>query len=205
MKGLCAVISGGSFSPLDGIENADFIIVCDRGYDYARKNNIDFDLFVGDFDSCSEKPRDSSKILSLPKEKDDTDTMAAIRHALSLGFSEIVLYCALGGRLDHTYANLQSAAFAAERGAKVYIHSDECEVYVINGGCLEVPLKRGFSLSVFSLSDSCEGVYETGVKYPLSDAVVKNTFPIGVSNEWTEDTAKISVRRGILAVILSEK
>ena len=45
---------------------------------------------------------------------------------------------------------------------------------------------------------------KTGVKYPLHGALVTNSFPIGVSNEW-EDTAHISCGAGILLVINAKK
>ena len=35
MKGLCAIISGGEYSPMDDIKAAEYIIACDRGYSYA--------------------------------------------------------------------------------------------------------------------------------------------------------------------------
>ena len=51
MKQFCAIISGGQEDTLCGIEAADFIIACDRGYVYARNACIRPDLLVGDFDS----------------------------------------------------------------------------------------------------------------------------------------------------------
>ena len=52
MSKLCSIISGGDFSSLDDIEKSDFIIACDKGYEYAIRSNIKPDLTVGDFDSC---------------------------------------------------------------------------------------------------------------------------------------------------------
>ena len=42
------------------------------------------------------------------------------------------------------------------------------------------------------------------MKYPLEGAVLTNTFALGVSNEFTEDIAEISVESGILIVVLSD-
>ena len=97
MKQLCAIISGGQEDTLCGIEAADFIIACDRGYVYARNAGIRPDLLVGDFDSYRGALPADVPVLDLPVEKDDTDTMAAVRWAVSEGFAEIRLYCALGG------------------------------------------------------------------------------------------------------------
>ena len=81
MSGLCAIISGGDFSPLDGIDEADFVIACDRGFEYAQRGGIKPNLLLGDFDSYSGALPEDTEILLLPVEKDDTDTMSAIRQS----------------------------------------------------------------------------------------------------------------------------
>ena len=116
MKKPWAIVSGGRFSPLADIEKCGYIIACDRGYEYLHEAGLRPDLLVGDFDSYTGPlPRDVPR-LDLPVEKDDTDTMAAIRHAVTVGCGEIWLYCAMGGRLDHLLGNLQAAAFAVKHG-----------------------------------------------------------------------------------------
>ena len=97
MKGLCAIISGGEYSPMDDIKAAEYIIACDRGYSYAKRSGIVPDLLLGDFDSYTGKLPEGAAVERLPREKDDTDTMHAVRRALELGFTRISLYCALGG------------------------------------------------------------------------------------------------------------
>ena len=203
MNKICAVISGGEYSGLNGIEKADYVIACDKGYEYAIKNDITPDILVGDFDSYSGVIPDNIPVLDLPVEKDDTDTLAALRHALSLGYGEIVIYCALGGRTDHMLANIQAAAFAVKNGATVHILGTKTEITVLSGSKIIIPQKAGHSLSVFSITDKSDGVTISGVKYPLTNAEISNTFPIGVSNEWIGN-AEISVKNGILAIVISK-
>ena len=143
-------------------------------------------------------------VLDLPVEKDDTDTMAAVRWAVSEGFAEIRLYCALGGRLDHLLGNIQSLSFACRHGAKASLYGREARLHLISNGAIALPPCEGYSLSVLALTDRVENVCITGVKYPLHGALVTNSFPIGVSNEW-EDTAHISCGAGILLVINAKK
>lgn len=112
MEDFCAIISGGAFSPLENIEKAAFVIACDQGLAYAQRCKVKPDLLVGDFDSYQGKIPDGVPRLELPAEKDDTDTMAAVRCAVDEGWKRIALYCAFGGRLDHLLGNLQAAAFA---------------------------------------------------------------------------------------------
>lgn len=204
MRKLCAIISGGEADDLAGIRDADFIIACDRGYAYAKKAAIRPDLLVGDFDSYRGELDKTVPVLDLPVEKDDTDTMAAVRWAVSEGFSEIRLYCALGGRLDHLMGNLQALGFACERGVKASLLGNDARIFLLKNDSITLPPLPGYSLSVLALSDRVENVCISGVKYPLQGARVTNTFPIGISNEW-EDAAKISCTDGILLVINAKK
>ena len=84
---ICGIVSGGDKAPLDGIEECGLVIACDRGYTHLCEEGIEADLFVGDFDSCDEVTLDNIPRLELEKEKDDTDTLAAIRFALGQGIT----------------------------------------------------------------------------------------------------------------------
>ena len=203
MSKRCLIISGGEFAPFAPPEEDCFVIACDRGYEYALRCGLRPDLVVSDFDSYSGAVESGIPIQHLPTEKDDTDTMSALRRALAEGCTEITLVCALGGRLDHLLANLQSAVFAAVRGARVRILSADTEILTLREGTLRLPRREGWSLSVFSAGEVCRGVTIRGGKYPLEDAELRWDFPLGVSNEWAAEAAEISVREGTLLIVLS--
>ena len=74
------------FSPKDS-----FVICADAGYETAVKYGITPDLIVGDFDSVKTLPQKSAKVLTLPVEKDVTDTMFAVMKGLTMGFRSFVL------------------------------------------------------------------------------------------------------------------
>ena len=141
MSKICAIISGGEYAPLSEIEKADFLICCDKGYAYARQNSLTPDLLIGDFDSYQTPLPDDIPTVTLPHEKDDTDTLYAVRTALKANFAEIWFYCALGGRLDHTYANLQTAAFAAAEGVKVFYKTKQKSISYITLQSRSLPKK----------------------------------------------------------------
>ena len=180
----------------------DLVIAADSGINHLEKFGAPPDIAVGDFDSLGFVP-DCGEVIRHPVMKDDTDTMAAIRHAVTVGCVEIWLYCAMGGRLDHLLGNLQAAAFAVKHGVWVRIIDRETEIRVFTGGCITVPEREGWSLSVLALSDRCTGVSIHGTKYELENVTVENSFPIGVSNQWQGD-AEISVAAGVLAVMESK-
>ena len=204
MKTSCMIISGGTFTPLPQPDENTFVIACDRGYTYARRCGIRPDLLVSDFDSYDGPVDPEIPLQRFPSEKDDTDTMIAIRAALERGFREAVLYCALGGRLDHTLANLQSLAFALSHGLRLRIVSEDTEVLLLQNGTLSLSRREGFALSVFAFSERCRGVSLHGTKYTLTDAELENSFPLGVSNEWAEDAATVSITDGTLLIVLSK-
>lgn len=202
----CLIISGGEFSPIPADKHFDYIIACDLGILYAQKLNRKPDLIVGDFDSLSSPiPPEYADIpiQTFPVEKDDSDTMLAIRIALKKGYKKISIICALGGRLDHTFANLQALGFIASHGAIGELYAEDTYVLTHTDGTVTLPKREGFSLSLFACSNTCEDITITGSAYDVSHVNIENTFPIGLSNYWKQDAITISMKKGILFIMLS--
>ena len=180
-----------------------FIICADRGFEHAKKLGLTPNLIVGDFDSLGYSPDAECEILTFKPEKDDTDLMIAIKQAIKHGFKEIDIYAALGGRLDHTYASIQTLNYALEHGAKARLISQTETVELFSAGDHSIDQKVGYTLSLFSFSDEVRGLCINGAKYSVHDITIDNTFPIGVSNEITDNKAMISFKCGKLLVIQS--
>ena len=204
MKKRCLIISGGEFHPISVPGGECFVIACDRGYDYALRCGIRPDLVVSDFDSGSAQVEEDIPVNRFKSEKDDTDTMIAIRYACEHGFEEAWIVCALGGRLDHLLANLQSAVFAQLRGLQVRISSPDTEILTLAASSVTLPKREGWSLSVFAANDQCRGVSILGAKYELHEVELTNGFPLGVSNEWKDGPVTVSVKEGILVIVSSK-
>lgn len=204
MKESCLILSGGEFCPLpEAPDPRAFVIACDRGYEYAERLGLRPDLIVGDFDSAP-PPATDAPVRRLPTRKDDTDTMYAARCALEAGYRDVAVCCAFGGRLDHTLANLQTAAWLVSRGGRVRLCGADADALAFAGGTERFPRREGWSLSVFALSDRCAGVSIRGTKFTCEDAELSSAFPLGVSNVWASAEAEIAVRSGILLVMQSK-
>lgn len=204
MNDCCLIISGGSICELpEELRAARYIIACDRGWQYAERLGLTPDLIVGDFDSAP-LPETNTPIERVPTRKDDTDTMLAARRALEAGWRNIAICCAFGGRLDHTMANLQTAAYIVAHGATARVVGVNADALAFSGASVRFPRRDGWSLSVFALSDCCEGVSVRGTKYECEDVTLTNVFPLGVSNTWRSNEAEIAVKRGILLVLQSK-
>ncbi len=181
----------------------DFILCADNGYTHAVNAGITPDLVIGDFDSINSDKVPENLRLRVPAEKDDTDTMLCIRYALKKGAKECLLLGGMGGRFDHTVSNLQALAFAHSQGMQIIMCDEFDSAFFLEGEELKLKKQEGFALSLFAYSAQCTGVTITGVKYPLKDAELTNSFPLGVSNEFIDEEAHISVKTGLLLVILS--
>lgn len=199
----CFIFAAGTFYGLRERpgDPGDVVIAADAGYRICLEEHITPDLLLGDFDSM-EAPAGFARVRRLPVEKDDTDTLAALRVGLEQGCTDFLIYGGTGGkRLDHTLANLQSLLFLRRRGARGFLFDDDFLWTVIENEAVTVQKTAEWGLlSVFCLGDRAEGVDETGVQYPLQNAVLTPDFPLGVSNHILEPAARVAVQRGALAV-----
>lgn len=181
----------------------DLIICADGGLEILRKYGITPHVIMGDFDSLGYIPKgDNVKVF--PKEKDDSDTGIAIKYGFERGYEKFVIYGGLGGRFDHTIANIQLLSFIAEKGGKGFLVGDKTYMTVIKNGDAEL-FGKGY-ISVFSLSDKSEGVTLKGLKYTLENSTLSNSFPLGLSNEFVNEKAPalIRVQSGMLLVVVNE-
>ena len=177
-----------------------FVIAADKGYQHLRQKGITPDLVIGDFDSLGYVP-DAPDLFRYPVEKDDSDMMLALREGLRRGIRSFLLYGGIGGRLDHTIANIQSLAFLLSEHADGLLYGDGTAAMLVRNGCVHFPANTKGYVSVFSFGEHALGVTETGLYYPAKDIEVANSFPIGLSNRFTGKQSSISVRDGCLLVI----
>lgn len=201
---MTAIIFAGSeihdYSFID--TKADLVICADRGIIHAEKLGITPDIITGDFDSyIGEIPKYKEIFRSVP-EKDDTDTMLALKIALERNVTDIRLYGATGGRFDHTYANIQALIYAHEHGCKMTIY-DEHNIITVQGAGTEIyPKYKNWYFSVFSLTEKLHVKKMTSVKYSVEDYIFTQDFPLGISNEIT-DTAIITIEKGLALIVRS--
>jgi len=202
------IIAGGEYSLVTSLNEYDYIIACDKGVLYAKEMNLIPNLIMGDFDSFEGNIKDLYQDVPVevhPVVKDDTDTMLAIKHALSHGYKNITIACALGLRMDHTISNLQSLHFIAKSGGVgEIISSTEHLITIGPNASLVVSRKENRSLSVYSLTDKSKKVCISGATYSVSDITLKNSFPLGHGNSIADREAKISVGDGILLIVESK-
>ena len=220
---------GFPFAPDEG----DMVIAADAGYRNCRAAGVRPDLIVGDFDSMhingvrgetgpvrdidiyadaeraeylrhlEKRELDGIPVCVIDPVKNDPDLLACARIGLEKGFRRFVFLGATGQRMDHSIANLGILGFLSQMGAKGFLYGESQIVTAITDEKAVFPEEMEGYLSVLPLSDRAEGVTESGLKYILHDAVLYNTIPTGLSNEFVGTVSSISVRKGTLLLIFS--
>ncbi len=190
------------------LDAVDYIICTDGGYDIALSQNIRPNLILGDFDSIKADLPEDIEIKQFQPEKDFTDLELALKTAVELKASEVTVIGGIGGRLDHTIANIQLLSHYSSNFDKFAFIDGKTECFVLNGNCRNhavINAKKNAYISIFSLSEKCTGVTFEEVKYPLHNHTLTRTFPLGVSNEFKEKDAVLSLKNGTLLVIITDR
>lgn len=202
MERTCYIFGAGDYGAMGRPEPeaGSLVIAADGGYDRLARWGIAPHLAVGDFDSLGRVP-EGVAVVRHPAEKDDTDMALAVQEGLDRGCGRFLLYGGLGGRLDHTLANLHLLSALAGAGRRAFLLGEGCAVTAVRGGALAFsPDFRG-TLSLFAWGGAAEGVTLTGLKYPLERGALLPDRPLGVSNEFLGREALVRVERGTLLAL----
>ena len=187
--------------PVCPVGPEDLVIAADGGLRHTQALGLEPQVILGDFDSLGYVPGNARVF---PKEKDDTDSMLAIRLGLEKGYREFVLYGAMDGpRVDHTLANFQALQFLAREGARGWLVGRH-QIATAFENSLTLPSSFRGIFSLFSLGKDVNATVSGG-KYSVKDTSLFSWFPLGVSNEFVGNDVVISCRGGILTLVYDRK
>ena len=203
----CYIIAGAPSPDLDflrsSVPTGAFVLCADRGYTYAEAAGISPSVIVGDFDSCASRLPAGIETVTLQREKLYTDTVHCIDNALEKGYDEIVVFAAVGGRLDHTVANLYALEYANQRGGSVTLLSEREEIRLLTGGKHSFEGLDGLTFSLFPLGCESAVLSISGAHYPLDRYRYESRNPVGVSNIFEGGRSEIEVHSGKLLLIIN--
>ena len=184
------------------VPDGALLIAADGGLKTMRELGLTPDLFVGDRDSLSEEIPEAVPQILLPVKKDVTDMDAAAAEAVKRGCTDLTLYGGMGGRLDHTLANISLLARLSQTGCRVKMTDGVTSVFAVTNGLLTLPAQKAGDAAVFSFTDRSEGVTIKGLLYELEDGTLTSDFSLGVSNSFVGKPAIVEVKTGTLLVVL---
>lgn len=178
------------------IEDDDFIIGADQGAFILASNGYKFDLALGDYDSVNDDEmllikKYAAEVKTYPSRKDDTDSYLAVKEALYRGYQEIEIIGGIGGRLDHTLANINLLKLG-----NITMSTNNEVVYLLDPGKYDVENNFKY-ISFFALED-VSNLTLVGFKYELEDIQLDTNDPLCISNE---GQGSISFSEGLILVI----
>lgn len=191
------------------LRRADLVICADGGVRAARSLGIVPQVVVGDLDSAGAgslawaRGR-RARLIAHPREKDKTDAQLAVEYALRSGAREIDLLGVLGGRLDHTLANIGLLVYAAGWGCRARILHERTELFLA-AARTTIRGRAGDLVSLIPLSATATGVTTRGLKYPLHNDRLRMDATRGISNEMSGPAAVVKVGRGWLLVVVTHR
>lgn len=204
----CVIVGGAAIGDYEAVRAAlkedDFLIYCDCGLKHREGLMREPSLIIGDFDS-HENPHADIETIVLPHEKDDTDTVFAVKEAVKRGFEEFLLIGVVGNRLDHTLGNVAILEMLDNLGKKAVILDDYSEMEIV--GREQKYITDAFPyFSLLNIYGVARHITVKDAYYPLEDAVLTTEFPLGISNEPLKGkTASVSVGEGHVLLIRVRK
>ena len=192
-------------------EYDDIIIAADSGCsligEFSKKQyEISPDIILGDMDSYKgesvEKLYPNARFVPFPPEKDDTDTALAVSVALELGCESIIIAGGLGGRLDHTLANVYLLEHIKEQGSVGIITDGKNRAYLAKSKNVISPARK--YLSLIPLDDCVFGIsMDENFKYPYQTEKLFRKRFVTVSNEIVSEKALITLEKGSALIVES--
>ena len=199
----CIIIGAGSFNNPKIIKEKDDLLICaDGGYLYARKLDLKVDLLVGDFDSLKNIPLDVQTV-KLNKIKDETDLYIAIEEGIKRGYQTFDIYGALGGRIEHTIANIQILANLKSKGLTAKLIDDKTIVEMLSTGTYIYNERCGY-ISLFSYTKEST-ITIKNLLYEVNNKTISNEFPLGIDNEFIGKESTVTVHNGLVLSIINKK
>lgn len=206
------IVSGGELGAwaLSEIRQAEITIAADSGALFLLRHGMAPDYAVGDFDSVSSEDKQwiAAKSRSFqacdPVDKNYTDTELAFQLALELQPSRLVLVGVTGTRFDHTLANVHLLAKSLKQQVPCCIVDPYNRIYVTDQELVIRKNKEYTYCSLLPLSEQVGGITLRGFQYPLTNAQLSIGQSLGISNLLVEEEGIITIRSGMLLVIMSK-
>ena len=192
-------------------EPGDLVIGADLGAAHCLHWGWRPNLVIGDLDSLPASAQatlaaQGSPFIIMPTRKDETDLELALDHALQIGATTIVIVGVLGGRIDHTLANLLLLTRPDLAALDVRMVDDNQTVRVLRPGHpLTIAGQPGDTLSLIPVGGAASGVTARHVEWPLHEATLPLGVARGVSNILVGPAAELSIEHGLILVVHIEE
>ena len=189
------------------LKKNDLVIGVDRAALWLIKHGLVPHYAVGDFDSVTSTELEEIKLrvknlLEYPREKDATGLELALDLVLKINPQDVLIYGAIGGRLDQSIGSVFLLEKLLKHGIKAEIADRNNSLRLIKERT-SVERKYKFKyLSVLPFSSTAV-VSVAGCRYNLLRKKLNRRASLGISNEIVGKTAEVAVHQGLVLLIQS--
>lgn len=187
------------------INQSDLIVAVDGGLKHVMASGFTSHVIIGDLDSIDSTDleyfeRNGVDIIKFPVNKDETDLELAVEHVLNLGFEEIIILGATGGRIDHFLGNFLLFSNPKYQKYHISILTKNSEIFYCKP---YQPIKgtKGDMVSLIPISEKVAGIKTTGLLYPLENEDLIRWKSRGVSNQMQDQKVLIEFESGVLLCV----
>lgn len=171
------------------LERATAVIAADGGTRHLLRLNHPPDIVMGDMDSLPDEARPwlataHTRLLAYPPAKDETDLELALLYAAENYADPLLIFGALGGRLDQMLANILLLAHPGLHGRAIQLVTAHERAWLVRDHT-EIHGQIGDLVSLIPLGGDAHIANTTGLQWPLQDDVLAFGLARGVSNVLT--------------------
>lgn len=189
------------------LADTDFYAYCDGALRHQEQLGAKPNLIVGDFDSFKATEaiaiarKYASEIITLPRAKDDTDSMYAAKIMLKRGYRQFVLIGLIGERMDHSLANIALLLYLYKHGCQVLLVDDYAEYEIVGRAGCKISDKFAY-FSLLTVNGDASQINITGAKFPLTNGCINCAEQYATSNEVLKgQVAEVKVGQGELLLM----
>lgn len=209
MGSVALVFAGGDplvAGTLRDLPDHDLVIAADSGLEHAIAAGYVVDVVVGDLDSADPEAvaaaiAEGAVVERHAAAKDATDLELALAAARDRDCSRAVVVGGHGGRLDHFVANVLLLASPELSALTIEARLADARVLVVRD-TVELRGSPGELCSLLAVGGAAHGVRTEGLEFPLRGETLYPGSTRGVSNEFVDDDAVVSLDEGVLLVVL---
>ncbi len=190
---------------IEHLQAADSVIAVDGGASSLLRAGRLPALVIGDLDSLDNAQQEELELRGVelrryPRAKDETDLELALVEAAAQGFSSIDVIGALGGRWDHTLANVALLAMPVLQGRRVRLLDQHQMLYLVRDEAI-ICGQGGDTISLIPLTAAVQGITTQGLQYALDNATLSFEHARGISNVLLKPPGRVTIRTGLLLVV----
>ena len=191
------IVANGSLGKtfLSEIRRIDYIVGVDHIAYWLIKHGIIPHIAIGDFDSCTQEEIKEIKkkvadVTEYPSEKDKTDLELAVDHVIALHPKKVIIYGAMGKRLDHELASVFLLKRLLDEGIEGILKDSQNEVCLVK---TQIEMQKSKRFTYLSLLPYTKRITVTlqGFKYNVQRKTITKGETTGVSNEIIDKTCVI--------------